>query len=254
MKINLYSTYFISSNKKRQDELNFCLKKNLQNEYIDKINIFLDKNTKICNFYNFFENKYYNKYTNKLNFIRIEKIPTYKDWIEHSQTNKLISVFSNADIYFDESINKMFQYLKKPNSIICLSRHEDLDSGKILHKNPHWSQDVWAINSNYLKNLNFISQIDISVGQCRCDNKFAYVMNTYGWDLYNPCSIIKCFHKHESRIINYNPIEPINIGALAFVHPCKNLEPSKIDIQVMSLNTKNIISCSINNWLEMSTK
>ena len=57
---------------------------------------------------------------NKLNLIILDKIPSYKDWLDISGTKNEISVFANADIYFDESINKAFNYLKNEKSLICL--------------------------------------------------------------------------------------------------------------------------------------
>lgn len=253
MKINLYTTYFKSENMERQQEIDYCLFKNMQNLYINQINIFLDANTRSSDFYHFFDNSDNHIYANKLNFININRVPTYKDWIESSKTNHIISIFANADIYFDESINKLLNYLDKPNSMICLSRYEDCSGSCTPHPNPHWSQDAWAVNTNHIDSINFLEDLNIATGKFRCDNKFAYIMNIHGWDLYNPYDVVKCFHKHESNIRKYNPAEATNIGCLAFVHPCKNLEPSKIDMDIMSLNTKSISKCSINSWLEEET-
>ena len=254
MKINLYTTYFKSENTERQQEINYCLLQNIKNLYINQINIFLDEYTIQSDLYHLFDNQDNHIYTNKLNFIRINRIPTYRDWIQYSKTNNAISIFANADIYFDESVNKISNYLSKPNSMICLSRHEDRSNSCTPHSSPHWSQDAWAINTSHIENIKFLEKLDIATGKSRCDNKFAYIMNVYGWDLYNPYEVIKCFHKHESNIRKYNPIETTNIGCLAFVHPCKNLEPSKIDMDIMSLNTKSISKCSINRWLEEKLK
>jgi hypothetical protein len=249
MKIKLFTTYYQSESQERQKELDYCLVQNFKNIYIYQINIFLDKYTRSSNFYHFFEDEDLRSYANKLNFIQIGQIPTYKNWLENSPLN-CISVFSNSDIYFDQSINKAAAYLKQPNSIICLSRHEDLIDSQKPHPNPHWSQDTWIIKGNSIQNINFLPKLDISTGQFRCDNKFAYIMNIHGWDLHNPCHHIKSFHRHCSNIRNYDPLEISNIGGLAFVHPSTNKNPSNIDMQIMSLNTKNIMSCSLNDWLE----
>lgn len=253
MKIKLFTTYYQSKSQERQKELDYCLVQNLKNTYIHQINIFLDKNTRSSNFYHFFEDEDMRPYANKLNFIQIGQIPTYKNWLENSSLN-CISVFSNSDIYFDQSINKVVSYLEQSNSIICLSRHEDLIDSQKLHSNPHWSQDTWIINGKNIPNINFLFKLDISTGQFRCDNKFAYIMSIYGWNLYNPCNTIKSYHKHLSNIRTYDPTEINNIGGLAFVYPCEQTKASKIDIQIMSLNTKNVIGCSMNNWLEKIVK
>jgi len=55
MKINLFTTYFKPESEDRQKELDYCLTQNLKNQYINKINIFLDQNTRSSDLYRFFE-------------------------------------------------------------------------------------------------------------------------------------------------------------------------------------------------------
>lgn len=246
MKINLYSTYFISSSQERQQELDFCLIKNLENMYIYNVNIFIENNAvdrvrQITNKLGLFEK-------NKLNLIVLDKIPSYKDWLENSKDKDEISVFSNADIYFDQTINRVFGYLRDKNSLICLSRHEIIDNKAMPHKKPKWSQDAWIINSNQINDIDFLEKLEISTGACRCDNKLAYRFAISGWNLYNPFEEIKCYHKHESGIRNYKRKDRSIIGGLAFVNP-SIYRPSEIEIEIMPMKKDNIKSCNLNNYL-----
>jgi hypothetical protein len=247
MKINLYSTYFRCEHIERQKEIDFCLIKNLENMYLYNINIFLssldvDHLMQLTEKLGFFEK-------NKLNLIILDKIPSYKNWLDISGTKNEISVFANADIYFDESINKIFNYLKNEKSLICLSRHEVLQTQIVPHQNPKWSQDAWVINSNTIHNIDFLNKLNLSTGKCRCDNKFAYYFAINGWDLYNPFMDIKCYHKHDSKLRNYNQKTPDIFGSLAFVHPTKTYNPSIVDICVMPKKNLNINQCLLSTFL-----
>jgi len=250
MKINLFTTYFKSESEYRQKELDYCLTQNIRNPCINKINIFLDQNTRSSNFYHFFEEP--DIYANKLNFIKIDRIPTYKDWIDYSIKNNTVSIFTNADMYFDDSINKVYKYLEKPNSLMCLSRYEDLDEHIVPHENPQWSQDSWIINFSKENNFSFIKELDVPTGKYRCDNKIAYIFSVHGWDLYNPFYEIKSYHRHISKIRTYDKADTSIIGSLAFVSPTTNPEnPSIVEYHIMPIKTANIKKeVVIGRWLE----
>lgn len=254
MKINLYSTYFISEHAERQQEIDYCLLKNIENIYFNRVNIFvenkaLDRLNEILENSQIFAKHNLHATANKLNLIILDKTASYKNWLDYAKVKDEISAFANADIYFDESINKAFNYLKSDKSLICLSRHEVLEKEIVPHNNPKWSQDVWIINSNEINNIDFLDKLDLSTGKCRCDNKFAYYFAINGWDLYNPFMDIKCYHKHASEFRNYNQKTPDIFGSLAFVHPTETYDPSTIDICVMPKTNKNIKQCLLSTFL-----
>jgi hypothetical protein len=254
MKINLYSTYFVSDHAERQKEIDYCLLKNIENIYFNRVNIFVENKalaglSKMLGTSQIFAKHNLQATANKLNLIILDKIPSYKDWLDISGTKNEISVFANADIYFDESINKAFNYLKNEKSLICLSRHEVLQTQIVPHQNPKWSQDAWVINSNTIQNIDFLDKLDLSTGKCRCDNKLAYYFAINGWDLYNPFMDIKCYHKHDSKLRNYNKKTPDIFGSLAFVHPTKTYDPSIVDICVMPKKNLNINQCLLSTFL-----
>jgi len=247
--INLYSTYFISFSTKRQRELDFCLLNNIQNSHFTEINIFVELNSlikleEITEDLNPFEK-------NKIKIIPLDKPPTYKDWLDESKNKNEISVFANADIYFDSSINNVHNLLKSDNkNIVCLSRHEVLEDGNIEeHENPHWSQDAWIINSNNITSIDFLNFLNIQTGLARCDNQFAYYFAINDWNIYNNFRDIKCFHKHSSNVRTYDLKDKDIIGGAAFVFPTTRDYPSDIDICIFSKSKSKIKKCYLNDFL-----
>lgn len=240
--IYLYTTYFRHNSPSRQQELDECVISNIKNEYFHKVIIFTSN----------ISTKYLlglltTNQKKKLTIINIENAPTYKQWIESIVEIDHIAVFSNADIYFDQSICKIYEYFsaKINNQFLCISRYEKQNQKYILHKNPKWSQDVWAIRQKDKKNINFLKDIDISTGICRCDNKFAYKFAINGWSLYNPCYYIRCYHNHQSNIRSYICDESPIVGGLTFVHPCILDYPSSLEYSIFidQNNINNIVVC-----------
>ena len=247
--IDLYTTYFFSDNVERQNEIDECLCRNIENECIDNIYLFLDQKTDASRVESILNN--IKSKSNKVTLLKINKIPSYKDWIENIKPTNGIALFSNADIYFDETINLMQDYLVQSKSLLCITRHEDCEDTLKLCKNPQWSQDVWAIDALQANNIDFKKDLDVPTGKFRCDNKIAYVFTVNGWDLFNPCNSIRCYHKHSSNLRKYDELDTSIIGAIAFVHPCKSSEaPSDVEIEIMPVKTSNIKRYALNGWLE----
>lgn len=250
MKTNLYSTYFISDSHTRQLEIDHCLIQNLTNDSINRVNIFVHSNDQER--LNLITDSVDFHHKNKLNIILLNRIPSYKDWLDYSKQNTEISIFANADIYFDSSIKYSYDLLKKYeyNNLICLSRHEVLANDIIEpHPNPQWSQDAWIINSDSIKNIDFLNLLNIQTGLCRCDNQFAYYFAINGWNLYNIFQDIKCFHKHTSKIRTYNKKDTDIIGHTAFVFPTTQDHPSKIDICIFPKSNSNIEKAYVSKFL-----
>lgn len=240
--MNLFTSYFISRDQSRQQEIDRCLSININNPNIKRIFLFLDCGVSIRNVVKNFGNK-------KLNFIYLDRRPTYEDWIVWSKTlDQQISVFANSDIYFDHTIAKLKVYLKKEKNIVCISRHNFQNNKWILHGRPEWSQDVWAIK--YSDNINFSDQLNIKIGFPACDNRMACVFAMNGWNIFNPCNEIKCFHFHRSEHRDYKKYDPNSAGFLAFV-PESNLScPSKVTIIASPIKIENIKEVRLSNFLE----
>lgn len=253
--ISLFTTFFLTpDDSERQEELLFCLNANINNQLIKSIYIFLDG--KYTEEIKELINKTIN--TDKIKYLNIGKIPSYGDWINYSKyfLDKLeeITVFANADIYTDTDLAKLQDFLKPPETIVCLSRH-NVQRGEIIpHPNPQWSQDLWAIskkNITAIDNLVFVNELSAySTGAYRCDNKLAYLFAMRGWVIYNPFPIIKCFHLQKSNSRKYGKFDLDVVGGLCFPSPTEDpAKPSDLDISVMPAKVGNITKCAINKFL-----
>lgn len=255
MEFTLFTTFFISSTEERKQELISCLKRNAENKYIKNIYLLLDgKNEELIK-----ETVSDNILGDKVQFLNINRIPTYGDWIQCSKQNSEdladVSVFCNADIYTDETIANLSEYTANAESIVCLSRHDDKEEGITPHPNPHWSQDLWAISKENIlsiENKFFLNELEITTtGVYRCDNKLAYLFAMRGWVIYNPHLIVKCYHLQRSPERNYGRLDTSIVGGLCFPSATSDPStPSELDISIMPVKVGKIIKCAINKYLQ----
>ena len=183
--MNLFINYFDHSNSKRKKEIEFCLKKNEENEHIKRV-VIVNRNER-CTYGNFFDAMF--AYPNEVNII------------------------ANSDIYFDDTIQlaRTIEY----NQCYALTRWE-LVNGKVIDfrsrhgvpSPPRWSQDVWifkgSINSSEFHtvvatnlNNNKSEVIPFSLGIPGCDNKIAAMLKEKGMQVINPSLSIRAIHVHE---------------------------------------------------------
>lgn len=179
--ITLYTSYYKDKSAVRQAELAHCLQKNLDNPAIDKIVLICEdeppNHPKISPLF--------------------EGRPTYKrffDLIRIYATSNDISIVSNSDIYFDESLRDIRINGK---TVIALSRY-DMPSGK-LH-NCAGSQDTWIFQGKVLP----VRYSEFNLGIPGCDNRIAWELHRAGYKLINPASWLKSYHYHPSDLHNYH--------------------------------------------------
>lgn len=209
--INLFINPFTHENASRQKEIDFCMRKNVENKLIDKI-IQVNKNSR----------------------------STYGDFFKiMSQYPNDINIIANLDIYFDETI----ELAKDIKTMECyaLTRWENYN-GSVIDFNsrhgrpspPQWSQDAWifkgfpddkdfdtvvAINSKSRSN----ETIPFSLGIPGCDNKIAAMLKEKKYNVTNPSLSIKAIHVHKNESRSYphyqilrgiRPFGPVNPTSL----------------------------------------
>lgn len=252
--VSLFTTFFLSQDLERQQELITALQHNVNNPEIKTIYIFLDGTDEEATRNVIKENVE----TNKIKFLNIKRIPTYGDWIEYSKLFRDeiedISIYVNADIYTDNTINVLKEYLNTPESIVCLSRHDVGLEGIMPHPNPHWSQDLWAISKQNILNITnqcFLDELNITrTGMYRCDNKLAFLFTMRGWTIFNPQKQINCFHIQKNTERSYGRFDLNMIGGLCFVGITDTpAVPSDLDVSIMPTKVGNITKCAINKYL-----
>lgn len=244
--IHLFMPYFKVADKRRQQEFINCLKINSSNQEIDRIYLLVD------------DGHTPELASEKIEVIHMSKRPTYQDWhtLTVEKCTSGISVLANTDIYFDESIKKLSMLFRSGNEFLALSRFEKIGPDLFLHKNPHWSQDVWAMSANSILPSNLVKSLDFPMGVPRCDNKIAYLFSINGFRVFNPCSDVKSVHLHESQVRGYDKkLDRTIMGGVAYVQPCPDLvTPSKIEMQVWGLDFSHVTKIGLNKSLEIWNK
>jgi hypothetical protein len=199
----LITTYYKSSNDKRQKEIEECLLRNINNKHISKIYLLNDqiyeeynKENKIVQIVVDEENKKRLTYKYTISFIN-EKLKDEK------------CIIANSDIYFDETLEHLVNY-DLSNKFLALSRY---DKG-VLYDTLS-SQDTWIFTSPAsvpLEDCNF------HFGVPGCDNKILYIFQKSGYKISNPSRTIKTHHLHESNFRTYKGSDRVS-GPYAYSSP-----------------------------------
>jgi hypothetical protein len=217
--IILIIQYYIVNNndkdyqEKRQNEINKCLIINNDNKFINEIHLLVEE---------IYDLSFLNN-TSKIKQILIKKRLTYQDVFEYYNNNlsNQICILSNADIYFDESLN-MLKYVNfNFKTILCMTRYEDNEDNQLkllsgleydISKNltipdlkryrpSIWSQDCWIWKDHNIK----IKNSNFNLGIVGCDNHIAYLFYLNNYSIINPSKLISINHldRIRNRITEY---------------------------------------------------
>lgn len=186
--MELLIEYYISTNTIRNQEYLECIKKNINNIYINKIHIFIDdKNVKL------------DLVSDKLNIIYIEKRFTYSDFFKYASQNlpNTKVILANTDIFFDDTLEVVDKFEMK-NVVLALTRHE-YKNGKSELFYVDMSQDAWVFQTPIS-----VNDADFLLGKPGCDNRIAYLLHDSNYDVRNPSQQVKIYHMHDSAFRTYN--------------------------------------------------
>jgi hypothetical protein len=110
-----------------------------------------------------------------------------------------INILANGDIAFDEGIKAVS--VIDSETVFALARYEM--SGKLYHVN--YSQDVWILRGRLKPELiQNKSRLSFMMGTFNCDNRLAWELNSYGYNVFNPSLTIKTWHIHGSQVRTYS--------------------------------------------------
>lgn len=202
--INLYVNYYKPIDKQRQEEIDFCFDKNLNNSLINQMIVFGSFNEAVAD---------------AIVYVKNDR-PTYQDYFNKANeitSDDDINIICNSDIYFDETLELVKNI--KPNEVYCLTRWEYND-GQItdfnkMHGAPHgFSQDAWIWRGKTrMKDCDKViaisdetkeyDEIPFNLGIAGCDNHIAYRFGQSGYKLLNPSIEIRAIHVHKEQSRNY---------------------------------------------------
>lgn len=244
--IVLFTPYFAAKTPERQAELDECVRRNLACDQISRLILLVDDGHEPQILHD------------KLEVIKIDKRPTYQQWVDLSKElgQACFSILANSDIYFGETISNIRLLLSAPESFVALSRYEMIAETLEPHPNPHWSQDTWAFRSDSNLPDSLYKMLDIPLGVPRCDNKVAYIFAIHGWKIFNPIKHLRSVHLHETMQRNYDKKTDCTvIGGVAYVYPgIKIDDAAMIEIDIWALGTQAIRKVGLNKSLDAWVK
>ena len=199
--IILIYQYFVHPDEKRHKEIQYCLRRNVENEAFAKIVLLNER-----------------EYTEEELGIADAKITQIVvgnrlimsqifDYVEEDGYEGYF-ITCNADIFFDEKVKNIYKSgLADQKSVLTqlrfeYSRGRELGSCKLFGPRSD-SQDSWILHSNYNipKSMRKIFRITYGVGGC--DNKFAFLFDLLGYNIINDPYFVPSYHYHVTQIRDY---------------------------------------------------
>jgi hypothetical protein len=223
----LITSYYTTSNKTRNDEINKCLKKNFENIFIKKIYL-LNNNTYNLDFIDNYQSKiiqvvvstnkdYKLKYNDALLFIN--------EYLKNE-----ICILSNSDIYFNDTLMLINKENIYDNFYALLRYEEDLDEKISIFTRYDIprddSQDCWIFKSPLNIDLN---DLNFSFGTLGCDSVFAHIVYKNNIKVSNPSLDIISVHVHNTEYRTYTSDNRIH-GKYCLVPACKINEDIPVSI------------------------
>ena len=210
-----FITQYYKSKPKRQREIDFCLQKNIENPFIDKI-ILLN------------EEKYDIAKSEKVEQIILGKRLFYDDVIQYiaALPEDVLVVFANADIFLDSSIRYVWS-TSLDNKFFALLRYDYADGKSQIFGPRADSQDTWIVSSKSVKERVWTDAIHFSFGISGCDNAICVEMLRMKFLVINPSLTIKTHHVHKSEIRTYSKDEIVEKEVYLYIDPTglQDMEP-----------------------------
>jgi hypothetical protein len=198
----LFTTYYIDKNPNRQLELDFVLKKNIDNFFIKEIVLLCEQLPKT-------------ELPEKVKIIHVGKRLRFDELIVFANSHVIdgIKILSNSDIFFDQTLEKIEQKLDE-KLVYCLTRWDLLEDGNLVFYENFKSQDAWVFSGKLIENIG-----NYYMGLPGCDNRFAKELMDSGYNIKNPSLTIKAIHVHKSNLRNYHKTADRVIGEYAYPLP-----------------------------------
>jgi hypothetical protein len=204
----LIQQYYQAPRKERAKELSQVLEKNINNPYIDKIVLLNEK------IYDSQELQ-----SPKIQQVNIGHRLTYYDvltYIKNDVPKDTIVVFSNSDIYLDNTLRQLYS-LDLDKKFLALLRYDMPDD--ILFGPRADSQDTWILWSSSVDFDVTQEEFGFNFGVPGCDNAITVAMLKKKFAISNPALSIKSYHVHASNIRNYVASDVLDKPIFLYVEP-----------------------------------
>lgn len=203
--------YFKHPNEDRHNEYIQCLKENILNDQISKIDVIISDGVELP------------ISDDKIVITNRETRPTYNDFFRISNTkypNK-ICIIANSDIIMTDL--SMLNDSNMENRFVALSRWDINRNGKLNFFDREDSQDVWIFKTP----ISIKTPPNFHLGKPGCDNRIAYMAWESGLIVNNPSKQIITKHLHLTNLRNYG-FEDTVFGMHMRIKPCESLESNSV--------------------------
>ena len=198
-KIVLVTQYHIGDEKRKLD-IDKCLIKNIENNFVDELHLLLEKPYDL----DFIPDKF----KHKLKQVIIRKRLTYEDAFKYYNQNLSteICVLVNPDVYMDSSIELLRHVNFNLDIILALNHYEtntkilngmtynECEELKVDYIKPYqpsiWNQSAWA----WCRDKILVPNSAIELGSECCDNRIANALKSNGFNIINPSHLICVNH------------------------------------------------------------
>ena len=199
--IYLVQQFYIHRDLRRYNEILFCLRKNCNNEYINKIYLLNEK------IYTQKELGLNDKQIKKIVQVDIKKRMKYSDFfnfINHKKEKDNLEgyvILANSDIYLNETVTNLYRTNLSFQKACFMQLRLDTIRKHLKKRND--SQDTWIFHSNTIPSLKFSYLFNFNLGVPGCDNKIVYQFYKLNYTIYNEPYRIETIHIHKSMVRTY---------------------------------------------------
>lgn len=223
MRLILYTQYYRARTPERQEELDHCLRSNLQHPALNQVVVLREPDAPPL------------PGPARMQVQEVKKAErlTYANWMQlvRQETNA-IGILANADIALAEGFAQLVLVLNTPESALALTRYNPQGVGQParLNKFSHWTQDTWALRSDAPITDSLLYASSFPIGYPGCDNRIAYVFWSHGLVVKNPCYQLETLHYQADDNRDYDSSIHRLYGGTSYVHPSLSLaEPSELE-------------------------
>ena len=206
----LIQQYYEPQKDRRAKEIKHCLDMNIRCPLVDKIVLLNEKPYRLPS-------------SNKIQEVVIGDRLTYAGvikWIYENVPQDIIVVFSNSDIYLDETLRSVWS-TSLEDKFLALLRWDVTEVSQPTIFGPRAdSQDTWIISSTAVKSRTWdYKSLDFPFGKMGCDNAITVEMTRQKFLVANPALTIKTYHVHASGVRNYDPKDIVDKKILMYIQP-----------------------------------
>jgi hypothetical protein len=199
--ITLFCQFFVHSSPVRNAELQYCLRKNVENQYIDKIVMLNER---------IYSGEELGIESSKIVQIEFGKRLLYESVFHYvNDTAYNIQgyyIITNTDIFFDDTIHQLrYSDTHSVRKMWSLLRWEySLDLEPTIYGPNSDSQDTWIFHTNNCVQPQAEKIFRFSMGVPGCDNKMIYAAHICGFEVVNDPKAVRTYHYHMSNERNYS--------------------------------------------------